>query len=120
VLTLVLDTATPAVTAGLFSIAADGSVAALADRVTVDAGAGLLIRDQPSPGVTTGALYLLTDIGVRFPLSEDQVASTLGYGGTPPVSVPGPVLALVPVGPALNPDAALTTVSVTQSGAAPG
>jgi len=39
VLTLVLDTATPAVTAGLFSIAADGSVAALAERVTVDARA---------------------------------------------------------------------------------
>ena len=38
-LTLVLDTATPAVTAGLFSIAADGSVAALAERVTVDARA---------------------------------------------------------------------------------
>jgi len=39
VLTLVLDTATPAVTAGLFSIAADGSVAVLAERVTVDARA---------------------------------------------------------------------------------
>jgi len=39
VLTLVLDTATPAVTAGLFSIAADGSAAALAERVTVDARA---------------------------------------------------------------------------------
>ena len=38
-LTLVLDTATPAVTAGLFSIAADGSVAVLAERVTVDARA---------------------------------------------------------------------------------
>jgi tRNA threonylcarbamoyladenosine biosynthesis protein TsaB len=39
VLTLVLDTATPAVTAGLFSIAADGSLAVLAERVTVDARA---------------------------------------------------------------------------------
>jgi tRNA threonylcarbamoyl adenosine modification protein YeaZ len=39
VLTLVLDTATPAVTAALASISADGSAALLAERVTVDARA---------------------------------------------------------------------------------
>jgi len=39
VLTLVLDTATPAVTAALASISADGSADLLAERVTVDARA---------------------------------------------------------------------------------
>jgi tRNA threonylcarbamoyl adenosine modification protein YeaZ len=39
VLTLVLDTATPAVTAALASVSADGTVAVLAERVTVDARA---------------------------------------------------------------------------------
>lgn len=38
-LTLVLDTATPAVTAALASVSADGSAALLAERVTVDARA---------------------------------------------------------------------------------
>jgi type VII secretion protein EccB len=105
---------------GLGGSPTTGGSPMLADRVMVEAGSGLLIRDQPSPGVADGALYLLTDIGVRFPLSDDQVATTLGYGHTAPVSVPGPVLALVPVGPALSPDAALKTVSVAQSGAVPG
>jgi len=39
VLTLVLDTATPAVTAALASVSADGSATLLAERVTVDARA---------------------------------------------------------------------------------
>jgi hypothetical protein len=83
----------------------------LADRVVVAPGAGLLIRDQPAPGVADGALYLLVDIGVRFPLHGDKTTSALGYQNATPVSVPAPLLGLFPVGPPLDPESARATVS---------
>jgi type VII secretion protein EccB len=87
----------------------------LADRVTVEPGAGLLVRDQPAPGVTDGALYLVVDIGVRFPLTKDDIADKLGYRGVQPVPVPGALLNLLPTGPALDPEAAKASMPVARS-----
>jgi type VII secretion protein EccB len=84
----------------------------LADRIVVEPGAGLLIRDQPAPGVADGALFLLVDTGMRFPLAGDEVVKSLGFEGVRPVAVPAPLLAMLPVGPALDPVAALATVVV--------
>jgi type VII secretion protein EccB len=89
-----------------------GGRAMVADRVTVEPGAGLLVRDQPAPGVTDGAVYLVVDIGVRFPLQKQDVVEMLGYRGVEPVAVPGPLLGLLPVGPVLDPDAARASVPV--------
>ena len=55
---------------------------------------------------------LVVDIGVRFPLSKADVADKLGYRGVAPVSVPGPLLDLLPVGPSLDPEAAKATMPV--------
>lgn len=102
VTTLVL--ARPAVASG----AAQGGDTT-ADQVTVPAGRGMLARSQPSPGSTAGALYLVTDLGIKYPLPSAEVAATLGYGNTQPVAVPTMMLAFLPTGPALDPGAAGAT-----------
>lgn len=80
----------------------------VADRVTVPAGGGLVVQEAPAPGVG-GALYLITDLGVKYPLPSTDVAGVLGYGGAAPVPVPGPTLAFLPTGPVLDPEAAKTS-----------
>ncbi|MEN3356722.1 MAG: hypothetical protein V7637_704 [Mycobacteriales bacterium] len=77
-----------------------------ADKVLVPPGGGLVVRDLPAPGVGGGTLFLITDLGVKYPLASDDVAVTLGYGGVEPVLVPSTLLAFLPTGPALDPDAA--------------
>ncbi len=89
--------------------AAGGGDRLLADRVVVDPGAGLLMRDQPAPGATDGALYLLVDTGVRYPLPSKDVSQVLGYEEATAIPVPATLLALVPVGPPLDPAAARAT-----------
>ncbi len=81
----------------------------LADLVVVEPGTGLLIRDQPAPGVADGALHLLVDCGMQYPLSSGDVAKTLGYEQVSPTPVPGAVLALLPAGQPLDPLAARAT-----------
>ena len=83
------------------------------DRVLVQPGGGLLARAQPGPGVAAGTLYLLTDTGVRYPLPAEDVAGALGYGEVTPVAVPGTLLALIPAGTPLDPDAARSVLPVT-------
>jgi len=77
-----------------------------ADKVLVPPGGGLIVRDLPAPGVGGGTLFLITDLGVKFPLASDEVAVTLGYSGVEPVLVPSTLLAFLPTGPALDPAAA--------------
>ncbi|SHH05712.1 type VII secretion protein EccB [Streptoalloteichus hindustanus] len=79
-----------------------------ADQVRVAAGAGALVVGQPAPGVRAGTKYLITDVGIKFPLPSDEVTRALGYDGSAPVPVPTSVLAFVPTGPALDPEAART------------
>jgi type VII secretion protein EccB len=78
-----------------------------ADQVVIPGGSGVLAQDLPAPGAQPGTEYLITDIGVKYPLSSPSVASTLGYPPTAAVSIPGQLLALLPTGPALSPTAAL-------------
>jgi type VII secretion protein EccB len=78
----------------------------LADRVVVQGGAGLLIRDQPAPKAPDGSVYLLVDNGVRYPIPTTEAAQALGYDRAAPAPVPGVLLRLVPVGPPLDPVAA--------------
>jgi len=100
------DAGTPAPTA----VAPGAGGVALADRIRVAPGTGLLVRAQPGPGIAGGTLYLLVDTGVRYPLPGDDVARTLGYGDVPPVEVPSTLLSLVPAGQPLDPAAAASTV----------
>ncbi|WP_017975484.1 type VII secretion protein EccB [Actinopolyspora halophila] len=81
----------------------------VAERITVPAGRGVLARDLPAPGVAGGTNYLVTSLGVKYPLATPEVAGVLGYGGTEPVAVPGALLSLLPSGPSLDPSTATVT-----------
>ncbi len=80
----------------------------MADRVQVPPGGGALVMGQSAPGVETGTVYLITDLGVKYPLGGDEVISALGFGQAARLPVPTTVLAMFPTGPALNSQAART------------
>lgn len=75
-----------------------------ARAIVVDAGAGgLLLAGWPGhPPDTTR--YLLTDVGVRFPVGSAEAAARLGYPDEVAVAVPPPLLDLLPTGPLLDPE----------------
>jgi type VII secretion protein EccB len=78
----------------------------VADLIVVPPGRGALIEAVAAPGGTGGALSLLTDVGLRYPLPTADVPSVLGYGSVRPVRVPAGLVALLPSGTALDPAAA--------------
>ena len=96
----------------------DGPVA---DHVLVPAGGGLEAVALAAPGVSSGTLYLVTDLGLKYPLASADVAKTLGYGAVDPVPVPTALLALLPTGPVLDPAVAGDTLpmAATSNSAAP-
>lgn len=83
----------------------------LADEVRLPPGRGALVRSQPAPGAPDGVLYLVTDLGVRHHLPSADVLPVLGYGGVKPVPVPAEIVALLPTGPGLYPQAARVPVT---------
>ncbi|HEY3631572.1 MAG TPA: type VII secretion protein EccB [Jatrophihabitantaceae bacterium] len=82
-----------------------------ADQVAVPPGRGALVASTQSPGAPAGTTYLITDTGRRYPVPNSDAASALGYGGSTPVAVAPPVLALLPTGVTLDPGAAQQVVS---------
>jgi type VII secretion protein EccB len=79
------------------------SAVGMADSVMVPPDGGAVVAGQASPGVDTGARYLVTDLGMKFPLPSDEVATALGYAGQVPLAVPTSLLGLLPTGPVLDP-----------------
>lgn len=71
---------------------------------------------KPAAGST---VYLITAQGVRFPLgtASGDAKSALGYGDVTPLAVPASLLALVPTGPTLEREDAMTYFD---PGATPG
>ncbi|WP_243791940.1 type VII secretion protein EccB [Saccharopolyspora gloriosae] len=92
---------------------ADGSGAPVADRITVAPNSGVLARDLPAPGVGVGTLYLVSNVGVKYPLPSPDVAGVLGYSASSAVSVPSALLSLLPTGPSLDPAQALSEQPVS-------
>jgi type VII secretion protein EccB len=80
----------------------DGGDARIADAVFVLPGHGALVRERQSEQAETGALYLLTDQGIRYPIGGDDAVARLGYGGVRPAPVDQTILALFPLGPMLD------------------
>jgi type VII secretion protein EccB len=81
------------------------------DRSPTGADAAQVVADyvfiQPGKGalISTGtATILLTDQGVGYALARPDVSTMLGFDGKNPVKVPSALGALIPVGPALDPD----------------
>ncbi|MFR9775854.1 type VII secretion protein EccB [Micromonospora sp. MS34] len=78
-----------------------------AESVLLPGGKGVLV--QAAAGDTGKAaagstVYLITAQGVRYPLgtASGDARAALGYGGVTPLAVPASLLALVPTGPALE------------------
>ncbi|MGV9802356.1 type VII secretion protein EccB [Mycobacterium sp. NPDC003449] len=84
------------------------------DRIGIPAGRSALVRATGLAGesTTTGARYLVDDLGVLFGIRDDETAASLGLAG-PAVEGPWPMLALLPRGPELSRAAA----SVLRDGA---
>ena len=78
----------------------------VADRILVPPGQGAVVAAVASAGAPAGTVCLLTDLGVRHPLSTVDVLPLLGYGGVRPVRVPAHLVALLPAGRVLDPVAA--------------
>ncbi|RAY11455.1 type VII secretion protein EccB [Actinomadura craniellae] len=79
------------------------------DQVVLPGGgtvAGLL----PGPGQRPQAIYLVTGQGVRYPVPTEEDLTKLGYLVRSAVPMPGNLLQLMPEGPVLAANAALTPV----------
>lgn len=81
------------------------------DWIAVPPGRGAVVEALASPTATTGALAIVSDLGLRFAVPSAQVLSTLGYPGIVPQRLPAALVALVPSGRALDPSAALLPAS---------
>ncbi|HEX2770994.1 MAG TPA: type VII secretion protein EccB [Micromonosporaceae bacterium] len=77
----------------------------VADHVIVEPGRGAVVEAAAAPGATGGAVSVVTDLGRRHPLSSADVLPMLGYGQVRPVRMPANLVALVPAGGALDPEA---------------
>lgn len=78
-----------------------------ATEVYVPGGHGAVVAEQPS----SGTVYVITDTGMKYPVSGDEARTALGYGGVRPLGVPAAVLALFPTGATLDPAQARRTLT---------
>jgi type VII secretion protein EccB len=89
------------------------SGAGTADAVYLAPGHGAVLGqvtgDQAAP---TGALFLVTDDGVKFPVVSSAALASLGLGH-PVYPAPPALLALLPTGPTLDPAAASQYVAAS-------
>lgn len=97
---------TTALSGGIQTTGATDTGTALADRVLVPPGEIAVVRIAPSDTGGGGALALVTDVGLRFPVPSADVLAQLGYTDSDAVSMPAALAARIPEGPALDPAAA--------------
>ncbi|MEU9994525.1 type VII secretion protein EccB [Streptomyces sp. NPDC050848] len=84
------------------------------DRITVPAGRGVVVRALSGAGTKIGTtLYLVTDAGVKYRVASGAAASALGYADASAEGLPSLLLAMLPTGPDLSPEAAERGVAVT-------
>ena len=83
-----------------------------ADQVVVAPGHGAVVQALPAPGAETGTVFLVTDLGVKYPLTSSSLLASLGLGGVSPTPVPDDILQLLRTGPRLDRADAAETVPV--------
>jgi type VII secretion protein EccB len=76
--------------------------ARVAQRISVVAGGGALVRPIVAPGASGSAVYLVNDAGVKFPIGSEKAVTALGYSLAAARPVPPALLGLLPTGPPLN------------------
>jgi hypothetical protein len=52
-------------------------------------------------------LYLVTELGIKYPVAGGSVVSDLGLNGAAPAGLPQSMVSLLPTGPTLDETAAL-------------
>jgi hypothetical protein len=82
-----------------------------ADEVAVPGGRAAIVAAVSGPADSVGVLHLVTDLGVRYPIPSAEVLSLLGYAGVEPVRLASEIVALLPAGPTLYPQAARLPIS---------
>jgi type VII secretion protein EccB len=85
---------------------ATGAGGALADAVQVPPGRFELVR-------VAGGVQLITDAGIRHPLSDPEVAGLLGYAPENAIEVPAELVNALPGGVTLDPAAAVKPAVAT-------
>ncbi|MGW5577388.1 type VII secretion protein EccB [Micromonospora chokoriensis] len=86
------------------------------EAVLLPGGKGVIAQASPGAGTSgSGAagstIYLISPQGIRYPLGSAATLGVLGYGGVTPLAVPGSLLSLIPTGPTLSRDAAMSVFS---------
>ncbi|MFB9908541.1 type VII secretion protein EccB [Allokutzneria oryzae] len=84
----------------------------LADRVLVPPGGVVVVRAMGSDKAEAGALNIVTDLGMRYPVPSVEVLVKLGYTPDKAVSMPAALVQRIPAGPTLDPAAASSVHSV--------
>jgi type VII secretion protein EccB len=90
-----------------------------ADLIATVPGRGVLVAATAAGGGPAATNYLVTDNGVRYPIPSSDALNKLGYSGPVAVTLPAPVIGLLPSGPSLDP-AQLTNGGIVTPHAAPG
>jgi hypothetical protein len=88
----------------------------LADRVLVPSGRVATVRALAAPSADSGPYYVVTDLGIKFPVSSGRVLQALGYAPEQAVDVPASLVARIPSGPALDPEAATKPAAIAGPG----
>jgi type VII secretion protein EccB len=101
-----LASANPTGSAGI-----DGTT--LADRIHVPSGRVAIVRVVGASGAGAGSYTLVTDVGIQYPLASPNVLLLLGYAANFAVDVPYSLVNKIPVGPTLDPAAALQPARIT-------
>ncbi|MCX4703071.1 type VII secretion protein EccB [Streptomyces sp. NBC_01373] len=77
------------------------------DAIAVRAGKGALVRALSASGSALGdTMFLVTDEGVKYRVLSQDGLKALGYEGVEERTMPAPMLAMLPSGPDLTPEAA--------------
>ncbi|GAA0612547.1 type VII secretion protein EccB [Kribbella sandramycini] len=79
----------------------------LADRILITPGTAAVVRAAQSDRAPSGAISVITDTARAYPLITPDLLPTLGYENIHPTPIPAALLARVPQGPGLSPQAAL-------------
>lgn len=80
--------------------------------VIVPTGTGMIVQPPPPrSGSANQPVYLVTDTGVKYQLTDGNATGALGYTNVSPEVMPSLILGLIPSGPALSTAAARQAVS---------
>lgn len=83
-------------------------------RITVRPGGGALVRALGAGGSEVGGtVYLVTDTGMKYRVGSAEAMAALGYAESQALGLPSPLLAMLPTGPDLTPEAAAVGESGT-------